>query len=181
MEPVLLSGCAAGQSVTRTILATGGGAATAVASGIDIDLVAPTARVSGVAAGSTYMGTAPAARCAANDALPGASKCTVRLTRTGQTVRFTATAADVAGNTGKPLAPIGCGGPVCRGALQGRAAPGPGRTSVHDHDQHAWQHGAEVPGRVSAERSNKPGRRSTRPGAATAGTIGPPGCRSGRA
>ncbi len=100
-DPVTLSGSAAGQSVSRTIEATDGGVGTVVVSGINIDRVAPTARVSGVTAGSTYVGTAPAARCTATDALSGATTCTVRLSRTGQTVLFTATATDVAGNTGR--------------------------------------------------------------------------------
>lgn len=97
--PVTLASSAAGQSVTRTIQTTDGGVATAVASGINIDRVSPRPQVSGVETGSTYMGKAPASRCVALDALSGALSCTIRLSRAGQSVRYTATAVDVAGNT----------------------------------------------------------------------------------
>jgi hypothetical protein len=99
--PVTLSANGAGQSVTRTIEAADGGVATVVASGINIDRVAPRAQVTSARDGATYMGAAPPARCAAVDVLSGPSRCAVGLTRAGQTVTFVATATDVAGNVGR--------------------------------------------------------------------------------
>ena len=93
-----LSRSAAGQSVTRTIIATDGGAATVVASGINIDSVRPVARVTGVRAGATYFATGPVAGCRATDSLSGVATCTVTRTTRGHQVAYVATATDRAGN-----------------------------------------------------------------------------------
>ncbi|GAA4361021.1 Ig-like domain repeat protein [Angustibacter luteus] len=96
--PVTLSRNAAGQSVTRTIIAADGGAATAVVTGINIDSVRPTARVTGVRAGATYFATGPVAGCRAADSLSGVTACTVTRTTRGHQVTYVATATDRAGN-----------------------------------------------------------------------------------
>ena len=96
--PVTLSRSAAGQSVTRTIMATDGGAATVVAGRINIDSVRPVARVTGVRAGATYFATGPVAGCRATDSLSGVATCTVTRTTTGHQVAYLATATDRAGN-----------------------------------------------------------------------------------
>lgn len=95
---VTLSRNAAGQSVNRTIIATDGGAATAVVSGINIDSVRPTARVTGVRAGATYFLSGPVAGCHATDSLSGVASCTVTRTTRGHRVTYVATATDRAGN-----------------------------------------------------------------------------------
>lgn len=97
--PVTLNGNGAGQSVTRTIAATDGGTATVATTGINIDKVAPSVRVTGVRNGATYTSSVPTARCAATDSISGVASC--RLTRhtTGNRTVWTATATDRAGNT----------------------------------------------------------------------------------
>jgi Bacterial Ig-like domain (group 3)/Putative Ig domain/Immunoglobulin I-set domain len=97
--PVRLSHDGAGQSVTRTITATDGGAATVTVSGINIDTVPPRVRISGVKAGATYFGSAPPAHCAGSDKLSGIASCTLSFSDHGDAVTVTATAADRAGNT----------------------------------------------------------------------------------
>ena len=97
--PVTLSRNAAGQSVTRTIIAADGGAATAVVSGINVDSVRPTARVTGVRAGATYFAAGPVAGCRATDSLSGVATCTVTRTTRGHRVTYVATATDRAGNS----------------------------------------------------------------------------------
>jgi hypothetical protein len=96
--PVTLSRNAAGQSVTRTIMATDGGVATVVASGINIDSIRPVARVTKVRAGATYFATGPVAGCHATDRLSGVATCTVTRTTRGHQVTYVATATDRAGN-----------------------------------------------------------------------------------
>lgn len=96
--PVTLSGSAAGQSVTRTIIAVDGGASTAVVSGINIDRVRPAVRITGVRAGATYFAAGPTAGCRASDKLSGVATCTVKRTTSGRRVVYVATATDKAGN-----------------------------------------------------------------------------------
>jgi len=79
-------------------MATDGGAATVVASGINIDAVRPVARVTGVRAGATYFATGPVAGCRATDSLSGVDTCTVKRTTRGHRVAYVATATDRAGN-----------------------------------------------------------------------------------
>ena len=88
----------AGQSVTRVISATDGGASTVVASGIDIDLTRPRVSITGVHAGATYDGEAPEARCVATDRLSGVASCQLTKTVNGTRVSYRATAIDNAGN-----------------------------------------------------------------------------------
>lgn len=97
-EPVRLSRSEAAQSVTRTVLAADGGAATAVVDGIDVDRVRPSVRIRGVRAGATYFATGPRARCRATDRLSGVAACKVRRTTRGTRVVYVATATDRAGN-----------------------------------------------------------------------------------
>ena len=96
--PVRLLRSKAGQSVTRTIMATDGGAATVVASGINIDAVRPVVRVTGVRAGATYFATGPVAGCRATARLSGVVTCKVTRTTRGQRVTYVAIATDRAGN-----------------------------------------------------------------------------------
>ena len=98
--PVVLDHEGAGQTVTRTVVATDGGLAMVTAGPVNIDLTAPVAKVAGVLQGAVYNGPAPAATCGGSDALSGLATCTV--TTTGQfpgNLQSTATAVDQAGNT----------------------------------------------------------------------------------
>jgi YVTN family beta-propeller protein len=96
--PVTLSDSAAGQSVTRTIIATDGGAATATVS-VDIDRVRPTVRITKVRAGATYFAHGPAAGCRATDRHSGVATCKVTRRTKGNRVVYRAVATDRAGNT----------------------------------------------------------------------------------
>jgi hypothetical protein len=99
-SPVTFTNNGAGQSVTRSIAATDGGAATVTVSGINIDTVPPTVSISGPKSGAVYVGTAPAAKCVASDALSGVASCTVVTSAPSKQnkVTVTATATDKAGN-----------------------------------------------------------------------------------
>jgi hypothetical protein len=96
--PVTLSHNGAGQSVTETITAANGGAASVTIKHINIDTVPPTVSVFGPKNGATYFGAAPAAHCAGHDALSGLASCTLSQSRSGDKVTVTATATDRAGN-----------------------------------------------------------------------------------
>ena len=105
-SPVQLASNGAAQSVTRTITATDGGAATFVVSGIDIDQTKPSVKLSGIRAGATYGGAVSSVRCVAKDPVSGIASCKLhrRESTSGQgldvtTVRETATATSRAGNT----------------------------------------------------------------------------------
>jgi dolichol kinase len=103
-SPVKFTHSGAGQSVTRTITATDGGAASVTVKNINIDTVPPTVSISGVTNGWTYLGQAPPAHCVGQDALSGIASCTLTKTQgattpTGTTFTLTATATDRAGNT----------------------------------------------------------------------------------
>jgi hypothetical protein len=95
---VTLSHNGGGQSVTRTVTATDGGAATVVVSPINIDKTPPKVRVSGVRNGATYNGVVPVAHCVAKDPLSGVASCHLTQHTHGVTTTFTATAKDRAGN-----------------------------------------------------------------------------------
>ncbi|MGN6608174.1 MAG: Ig-like domain-containing protein, partial [Jatrophihabitans sp.] len=95
---VTLTHDGAGQSVSGTIMAADGGAATASVTGIDIDTVRPRVSIAGVRNGATYP-SAPRARCSASDTLSGVARCTLTSSvRNGRTT-YRATAVDKAGNT----------------------------------------------------------------------------------
>jgi hypothetical protein len=103
---VTLAGNGGGQSVTRTITATDGGAATVVVSPISIDRTRPHAGVAGVRSAATYLGTLPTPRCTATDPLSGIASCVLRVHKhvSGRglditTVSYTAIATDRAGST----------------------------------------------------------------------------------
>jgi len=96
--PVTLSRNAAGQSVTRTVVAADGGAATAVVNHVNIDRVRPSVRITGVRASATYFAAVPHAACRATDRLSGVASCTVRRSTVGHRVTLVATATDRAGN-----------------------------------------------------------------------------------
>lgn len=105
-RPVTLTRTGAGQSVTRTITATDGGAATVVERGIDIDRTTPGVRVLGIRNGRDYDGSAPRERCTGSDNPSGIASCRLQAHRGRSrrgleitTVRYTATATDRAGNT----------------------------------------------------------------------------------
>jgi MBG domain (YGX type)/Bacterial Ig-like domain (group 3)/Glycine rich protein len=127
----------AGQSVTRTISATNGGAATAVVSGIDIDQTKPTVKLTGIQRGAVYDGTSPKVRCAARDSLSGIASCKLRRHETISdqgleitTVRYTGTATSRAGNTTTASATYRLLGLYLAGARyqHGRFLVTPGRT-----------------------------------------------------
>jgi hypothetical protein len=88
----------AGQSVTRTVRATDGGAGTVVVRDVDIDQTTPSVRVAGVRNGKTYSGGAPTLRCVAHDQLSGIASCTITKNTSGDRTRYRATAVDRAGN-----------------------------------------------------------------------------------
>jgi len=79
-------------------MATDGGAATVVVSGVNIDRVRPVARVTGLRAGATYFATGPRAGCRASDGLSGVATCKVTRTTRRHRVAYLATATDRAGN-----------------------------------------------------------------------------------
>ena len=131
--PVTLTRNAAGQSVTRTVLATDGGVATVAVSGINIDAVRPVARLTGVRAGATYFVTGPVAHCRATDTLSGVARCTVTRTTHGHQVVYVATATDSAGNRsqhapGRPHLRVTISGAAMRGDRLRR----PPRPHLHD-------------------------------------------------
>jgi hypothetical protein len=133
--PVVLDRNGAGQSVSRTVTTTDGGAATAVASGINIDTTPPKVSLKGLRAGAHYVGTVPTApRCKAADALSGIESCRVKKTARqvagGTRLRYVAVATDRAGNQSRStvsvtVAKIGVVGvPVRNGVFQTRAGHG---------------------------------------------------------
>lgn len=100
--PITLSKSRADQSVTATITDSAGRTGSVTVSGIDIDRVPPTLRVTGAANGATYRHGRHQV-CHASDALSGVVSCRIhkhRSTRHGlTTVRWSATATDDAGNS----------------------------------------------------------------------------------
>jgi hypothetical protein len=95
---VTLTRNAAHQTLTRTITATDGGAATRTVSGINIDQIAPHVQITGVRAGATYRGHAPTPRCIGTDSLSGLATCHLAITKSRGTEKVVATATDLAGN-----------------------------------------------------------------------------------
>ena len=97
-QPVTVAKDVAARTVSKSILATNGGAAT-YATSISLDQTKPTVVVAGVTDGTTYIGKAPKARCLPSDSLSGVASCHIVLTTdaTGKTT-YTATATDKAGN-----------------------------------------------------------------------------------
>lgn len=85
-------------SVTRTVLAADGGAATATVRGINIDRSAPVVRIRGVRSGASYVGSAPRALCVARDDLSGVAACNITRRSSGGHVRWVASSTDRAGN-----------------------------------------------------------------------------------
>jgi hypothetical protein len=101
-DPVTLTKSKKNQSVTETIVATDGGTATVHLTGINIDRVKPTVKVTGVKKGHTYK-RAPKLHCKATDHLSGIASCKItthKKTSHGvKTITYTAKATDKAGNT----------------------------------------------------------------------------------
>jgi hypothetical protein len=95
--PVVVSTSGANQSVSRTVHNGDFATATATVSDLDIDMVAPTAKIKGVKAGKTYGGKKKP-KCSATDALSGLASCTVTQKKQGTKYKVTATATDNAGN-----------------------------------------------------------------------------------
>jgi hypothetical protein len=95
----------AGQSVTGTAADRAGNVASATVGGINIDAVAPTVAVAGVADGAVYtLGAVPATSCTASDQGAGLDGgCTLTVSGGAAngvgTFAYTATATDRAGNT----------------------------------------------------------------------------------
>ena len=97
-SPVTIARNVAGGSVTRTITADDGGAATVSLTGLNVDRTAPRVRVTGIRNGATYDGKAPAAHCVGADALSGIATCKVVSRTHAGVTHYTATATDKAGN-----------------------------------------------------------------------------------
>jgi lamin tail-like protein len=95
--PVTLSTSGANQSVSRTVHNGDFAAATATVSGVNIDLVKPTAKITGVKKGKTYA-SKKKPKCKASDALSGLDSCKVKQKKKGSKYTVTATATDKAGN-----------------------------------------------------------------------------------
>jgi len=95
--PVRLARSAAGQSVTRTITTTDGGAAIATVSHINIDRSKPRVRVVGVRKHAVYLGSHDKPRCAATDPLSGVVRCTVRVHSRNGVNHYKVTATNGAG------------------------------------------------------------------------------------
>jgi hypothetical protein len=98
--PVTLSHSGAAQSVTRTITDTDGGIATVSVSPVNIDLIAPVVRVTGIENSATYEAPDPSSiACVASDSLSGlADHCALTVTRGPAHITWKATATDKAGN-----------------------------------------------------------------------------------
>ncbi|HZZ96542.1 MAG TPA: Ig-like domain repeat protein, partial [Jatrophihabitantaceae bacterium] len=97
--PVTVSKDVAARTVSKSILATNGGAAT-YSTSISLDQTKPKVVVAGVTSGTTYIGKAPKARCLPSDSLSGVASCHIKLkTDAAGETTYTATAADRAGNT----------------------------------------------------------------------------------
>ena len=93
-----LSTSGADQSVSRTVHNGDFATATATVSNLDIDLVKPTAKITGVKKGKTYAAKKKP-KCKASDALSGlAGKCKIKQKKKGSKYIVTATATDNAGN-----------------------------------------------------------------------------------
>ena len=92
-----LSTSGADQTVTRSVTDTGGLSASATVTNIDIDLVKPTAKITGVKKGKTYA-SKKKPKCKASDALSGLDSCKVKQKKKGSKYKVTATATDKAGN-----------------------------------------------------------------------------------
>jgi hypothetical protein len=97
-SPVTFTHNGAGQSVSRTIMATDGGAATATVAGINIDEIRPIVGINGITNGALYPGAAPAAHCVAKDTLSGVASCALATANHSGLITVTATATDKAGN-----------------------------------------------------------------------------------
>lgn len=96
--PVSLAGNGVNQSVSRTITASDGQAATASIGNIDIDRTRPTLRIKGVRRGAKYR-KPPKGRCVAKDKLSKVASCKLKRKRRGKRITYTATAIDKAGNS----------------------------------------------------------------------------------
>jgi hypothetical protein len=98
--PVTLTHSGAAQSVTRTITDTDGGIATVSVSPVNIDLIAPVLRVTGIKNGATYEAPGPSSlACVASDSPSGlAGHCALTVTRGPAHITWKATATDKAGN-----------------------------------------------------------------------------------
>lgn len=124
--PVTIDHDVAGRSVTRTILATDGGADTVTVTGLNLDQHAPAVRVTGVRDGAVYNGRAPAAHCVATDGLSGVASCRIARHTDGSVTSYVATARDRAGNTARTrgsfrvLSTYLVGAPFRNGAFQVR-------------------------------------------------------------
>jgi hypothetical protein len=95
--PVALSTSGANQTVTRAVSDAGGASASTTVGGINIDLVAPTVKITGVKKGKTYT-KKKKPKCDGADALSGLASCTVSQKKKGSKYTVTATAVDNAGN-----------------------------------------------------------------------------------
>jgi hypothetical protein len=95
------------QHVTGVAVDNAGNQTTVTVTGINIDQIAPTVTVTGIANGATYrLGSVPTARCSSSDTLSGvAGAATVSSTRQGNGVYNVSCSAatDIAGNPSAPV------------------------------------------------------------------------------
>jgi len=97
-SPVSLTRQGRNETVTRTITAVDGGAATATVRGINIDTTAPVVRIGNVSSAHPT--------CVAHDALSGVASCRLTKVKVSRGVRWIATATDRAGNVARAVAVI---------------------------------------------------------------------------
>jgi hypothetical protein len=101
--PVTLTKSGRGQRVTRTVRTTGGRTASVTVGGINIDLLRPTVRISGVSRERTYRLTAPTARCHATERISGIRSCKltehIASVAGGYVIDYTARATSNAGTS----------------------------------------------------------------------------------
>ena len=95
--PVVLGATGANQSGSGSVSNGGGYTVAASVTGINIDLVAPTVKITGVKKGKTYP-KKKKPKCVGADALSGLASCTVVQKKKGSKYKVTATATDKAGN-----------------------------------------------------------------------------------
>jgi hypothetical protein len=86
------------QTVSATVTAADGGAATATVTGINLDQVKPKVVIRGPKNGAVYHHKPPKARCVAHDPLSGVAKCVIHRDLAARNVLLIATATDKAGN-----------------------------------------------------------------------------------
>ena len=97
--PVTLDQSGPDQVVKKTITATDGGEAGVTRADLDIDLDAPSVKITGIKADTLYVTTVLKPQCVGTDELSGVDSCTLSSSSSATRTTVTATATDRAGNT----------------------------------------------------------------------------------